>query len=275
MNRRHKILSGIFAAALFATTAHAYVVGEQGSVYPIREKSMTEVLTQNIDEKEMEKFKEITRKRIAKKLPKYRLPNAVQDLPPARDVAVFKVDMTYELPRDIKDAEGNVIYPKGYSFNPLKNMDEHGIAYPQVIVVINADMKEEIKWFRETFAAKTFPTKLLITNGHAYELAQDLGRPVYYLTKQVRATFMIERTPSLVYQPQGEHYMMVQEIPIEKSNKGEFDATQTSDIGIGPGSDPGLGDFEPKISSGGRSLGAFENHSGDQSEAGERQPDTN
>jgi hypothetical protein len=59
-------------------------------------------------------------------------PDNPVSLEPAKQNRTFKVHMSYTLEFDIPDGKGGVLYPKGYSFNPLDY-----VTYPGVLVVID------------------------------------------------------------------------------------------------------------------------------------------
>jgi conjugal transfer pilus assembly protein TraW len=46
-------------------------------------------------------------------------PEDIHHLPRATMDRIFLVDMTYTLDRDLLDGDGKVIYPRGFTFNPL------------------------------------------------------------------------------------------------------------------------------------------------------------
>jgi len=188
--------------------AYGCVVGSEGPTYKIAEEDLTEWIKRKAASIDAEKLKWQIQAKIKERLPKFRLPSAVSGLPAAKEEKVYKVDMTYTLPYDIKDLDGNIIYPKGYTFNPLQLMADKGIYYTQVLVIINAERKEEVEWFEKQFNDR-LNVKLLITDGYAYELAMKLKRPVYYLTKILKDKFLIEETPSVVFQQKGDVYMTV------------------------------------------------------------------
>jgi len=204
----HRFFIIILICLLNLPLAQAYVVGEAGQTYEIKERDFTEFIRAKAAAIDPNKLRQEFQEQIKKKLPEFRLPNAVAGLPPATEEKLYKVDMTYTLPYNIKDFEGNVIYPKGYTFNPLKVMADKGIFYTNILVIINGEREEEVKWFIKNFQ-NSLNVKLLITDGHAVELAKKIKKPVYYLTRILRDKFLIEATPSVVFQPKGDVYMVV------------------------------------------------------------------
>lgn len=125
----------ILVCLLNLPLAQAYVVGEAGQTYEIKERDFTEFIRAKAAAIDPNKLRQEFQEQIKKRLPKFRLPNAVAGLPPATEEKLYKVDMTYTLPYNIKDFEGNVIYPKGYTFNPLKVMADKGIFYTNILVI--------------------------------------------------------------------------------------------------------------------------------------------
>jgi len=218
MGNKARLLSLAATAAVILVlggpgAGKALEIGEQGQTYPIREKSMTEIFRDKARSLSQEDKEEL-QNRIRKQAQNYRLPNAVTGLPPADQREGHKVDLTYRLPYAIKGVDGRVIYPKGYSFNPLKRLAEKGLTYQKTLIVINGQREAEVQWFLENFEPKLPRNKLLITDGIAPKLAKRLERPVYYLTKRIKDKMMIEKTPSVVFQKDGEIYMRVETFPV-------------------------------------------------------------
>lgn len=135
----------------------------------------------------------------------FRPHDAVGGLPPADKDELYRVDLSFtvtpELAKAVTDINGASIYPEGLRVNPLKIMAEKGIGYPFILVVLNADRPAELRWFKDTGYNDDPRVKLLITDGYPYDLALELGRPVYQLSRGLRDRFQIRATPSLVFWP--------------------------------------------------------------------------
>jgi hypothetical protein len=96
---------------------------------------------------------------------------------------------TYTLEFDVRDAAGQVIYPKGFQFNPL----EH-ITLPYRIVVIAS---EHLEWAK----ARLKRTDMVILTRGDYERAsQVLERPTFLLDEKTKARLYIEFAPSIIEQ---------------------------------------------------------------------------
>lgn len=144
-------------------------------------------------------------------------PGELYNLPQATTDRTYQVDMTYTLNRDLTDADGKLIYPKGYTFNPLNYID-----FPGAIIVIDGANPNQVAWFKQTPYAENHQMKLLITDGLAPELIQTLQRPVFYLTEDIARRLQLQAVPSLIFQR--EKMMHVHEIKLsDKQQQGPYD----------------------------------------------------
>ncbi len=212
----------------------AVIVGSGGATYPIKERDMLEVIEERIATIDQEEFLQKLQDSIKAEAKVFRPKDAVSDLAIATKDRIFDVDLTYTVSQDVVDMYGKVIYPKGHTVNPLVELRNRGIPYPFVIVVLNAERKEELEWFRNTGLNDNPNVKLWISNGHAYELGQELRRPVYYLTQFIQKRFMVTETPTLIYWPQVQDYLKVKSVAVspavdkaqDDSAKEELEAIQ-------------------------------------------------
>lgn len=101
-----------------------------------------------------------------------------------RDVIPF-----FSLSFDIPDKDGNILYPKGYTFNPLEYM-----RLPQRLIVVN---DEQLEW---AFTQAETGDMVLLSSGNALEATRQVGRAVFKLEKQIRDRFDLKYVPSIVWQ---------------------------------------------------------------------------
>lgn len=101
-----------------------------------------------------------------------------------RDVIPF-----FSLSFDIPDKDGNILYPKGYTFNPLEYM-----TLPQRLIVVNG---EQLEW---AFGQAETGDMVLLSGGNALEATRQAGKPVFKLEKQVRDRLDLKYVPSIVRQ---------------------------------------------------------------------------
>lgn len=122
-------------------------------------------------------------------------PAKLQQLPRADQDRSFAVDMTYTLDNDLTDRNGNVLYPKGYRFNPLDYM-----SFTIGLVVIDGADPAQVKWFKESPYFSNHKMKLLLSDGYAQSLSSELNRAVFYLDKNIADRFQLGAVPCVVVQ---------------------------------------------------------------------------
>jgi conjugal transfer pilus assembly protein TraW len=173
-----------------APVSYASVVGSGGAVYPIHEKDALEELHERIKQVNWNRHLE----GLGRSIKAYR-PGTLHPLPKAREDRTFTVDLTYTLEFDIPDGSGGILYPKGYTFNPL---DYAGL--PNTLVFIDGEDTEQVAWFRNSGYAKNPRVMLLLTNGSHVSVSGKLQRPVFYATRQIAERFRLQAVPSVLYQ---------------------------------------------------------------------------
>ena len=181
-----------------AVVGNTYTIVEKDALSEIRKKAAQT----NWKEK-------INPEIIGKKIQSFR-PGDLRELKRAEKERKYTVDMTYTLEFDIPDGKGGILYPKGYTYNPLEYM-----FYPKVLVVINGDDKEQVEWFTSSQYYRDSKVKLLLSGSSFYDLALQFKRPVYYLSNVIADKFNLQSVPSIIFQ--NGRVMEVWEIAIEKS----------------------------------------------------------
>ncbi len=176
-----------------------------GIIYTITERDALEELEERV------KAVDWNKQLQSIKPTKYRPPN-LSDLPRARRSRIFQVDMRYTLEHDIVNDKGELLYPKGYTFNPLDNFE-----YKRTLVIINGDDPEQVKWFRSSPLRNKIDVSLFITQGASFELSKSINRPVYYATLPLVARFQLKAVPSIV-KAKGKN-MEIEEVAIQRSKE--------------------------------------------------------
>ena len=157
-----------------------------------------------------------------KAMDKKRLLNSAKNFKPtnlkkihtAKKHKTHTVNMAYTLNYDITDANGNIIYPRGYKFNPLDYVN-----YYKTLVIINAASPRHVEWLLSSGYVKDINTMVLITDGSYYDLMKRLKRPVYYANAELLERFQVGAVPAVVRQYG--NTMQTTEIPPEKTNNGK------------------------------------------------------
>ena len=183
----------VFVFLMFVSApVFAKDLGVIGVVYPIIEKDALDEIQSRA--KQINWGNYFSKDKIEKIIKNHK-PGDLKTLPKAKKDRIFSVDLTYALDFDIPDGSGNILYPKGYTFNPLDY-----VIFPNILVVIDGDDREQIDWFKGSKYAQDPSVMLLITEGSYWNLTEKLKRPVFYATSDILQKFQISNLPSVVYQ---------------------------------------------------------------------------
>jgi len=186
-----------------------------GNTHEFAEKDMLQAIQEHIEENKdqiMQRAEE--EKNKAKENVKNYQPKGLVALKPAMKDRVFYPNMSYVLDKDIVDANGKIIYQKGFTFKPLEYTK---LSYG--IVVINGKNPKELEWFKNSKYANTIAYRLLITDGSYYDLIKELNQQVFYCLPQITQRFKLQHTPSIVIQKGNK--MEVSEICLSCKSKQE------------------------------------------------------
>jgi len=221
-------LKNILIIALFIflcpnlAIASTHVLGAFGRTYSIIERDALEEIKEHASK--IDWHKHFNKEKAERAVKNYQ-PEKMTALPRATENRTFSVDMTYTLDFDIPDGKGGILYPKGYTFNPLDY-----VQLPNILVVINASDKKQVEWFESSQYINDYKTMCLITEGKFWTLSQELQKPVFYANKQIVERFKLKAVPSVVQQ-KGQ-YMEVKEFDVEsrKNNHNSPDDSISLDI---------------------------------------------
>jgi conjugal transfer pilus assembly protein TraW len=183
-------------------------LGSFGQTYPIAERDALKEIKERVAQVHWTKI--FTKEKTEKAVQNYRPDTPF--LPRAQKDNVRLVNMTYTLDVDIPDGKGGILYPKGYTFNPLDYVNFH-----KTLVIINGDDPDQVTWFTGSDYAGGFDSMLLLTGGSYYDLGKKLKRPVFYATADIVRRFQLGAVPSIVHQKG--RYMEVREIVLSKTKK--------------------------------------------------------
>jgi len=196
-------MAALTVLLIAVTSARATVIhdlGIVGKTYPVQEPDIVEEIRQ--------KAAKIKDNDLLQRLKTYQ-PASLHILPHATADKTFLLDMTYTLDRDLMDADGRIIYPRGYTFNPLDY-----ISFSGGLVVIDGQDASQVKWFRASPYFENYRARLLLSDGHAAELIETLQRPVFYLTDDIAERLKLQSVPSVVIQKKGK--LQVREFHVPK-----------------------------------------------------------
>ena len=120
-------------------------------------------------------------------------PANLHALPRATKDTTTMVDLTHTLEQDVQDANGQVLYPAGFTFNPLRYVSLSG-----ALVVIDGSDPEQVAWFKDSPYGSNRRALLLLSGGLAAALRDELRRPVAYLTEDIARRLQVRAVPSIV-----------------------------------------------------------------------------
>ena len=164
-------------------------LGTVGTTYPVIEPDVVSQLKERAITRMAEEHR-----LLAERMKNYQ-PADLHHLPRATENRTFLIDPTYTLDHDLKDGNGKILYPRGYTFNPLDY-----VPFAGGLVVIDPTDPAQVKWFQKAPYAEDHRLRLLITGGHAAALVKQLGRPVFYLTDEIADRLQLKAAPALIIQ---------------------------------------------------------------------------
>jgi conjugal transfer pilus assembly protein TraW len=179
----------VIALIIGATSVQAKVLGTFGMTYRISER---DALTEIEERSRQVDWNKVLDKR---KVENYQGPPDRMNLPRAKRNRIFPVDMTYTTEIDVPDGKGGILYPKGYTFNPLDY-----VTYPKTLVVINGNDPAQVKWLAASEYDKRLDVTLLLTEGNFGTVAQRVSRPVFYADRKIVERLKLKAVPSVIKQ---------------------------------------------------------------------------
>jgi len=198
------LVIAIFISISGGHASFARHLGTVGNVYPVVEPDALAEIREAAARVDWEKA--IDRQQKLTMIKKFR-PSDLHSLPVAKTDKSFLVDMTYTLDADIPDGKGGVLYPKGFAFNPLDY-----VKLSSLLVIIDAGDPQQIQWFKSSPYAEDYRTRLILSGGDFYDLAQELDRPVFYLVDTVARRLQLAAVPSVIRQE--DNMLQVREVRV-------------------------------------------------------------
>ena len=171
-----------------------------GKTYPIVEPDILEELRQKATGVDLETLRD--------QHDRYQ-PSNLHKLPHAAVDRVFTVDMTYTLDHNIQDEDGRLLYPHGFTFNPLQYATLTG-----GLVVVDGSDPQQVDWFKASPYFQDHRAILLLSDGYAPKLKSELQRSVYYLTHDIADRLHLKAVPSVVIEQ--DRTITVREVRLEE-----------------------------------------------------------
>ena len=134
-------------------------------------------------------------------------PANLHALPRAEKDMTTRVDLTHTLEQDLVDARRTILYPRGFTFNPLQYVSLSG-----ALVVIDGSDPEQVAWFKGSPYGANRRALLLLSGGLAAALRDELRRPVAYLTEDIAQRLQLRAVPSVVVER--DNQLMIREVSL-------------------------------------------------------------
>lgn len=181
-----------YGAACFATD---HIFGP-GASFPIVERDALEEIEERAAKADVEEYVNKTPRSEWSAWSGYRLPVAKESR--TRGFVPW-----YTLEFDITGPSGEVLYPKGFTFNPLQH-----VKHQQRIVIFKLDQLERIEPLLK-------PGDMLIADeGDVVAAAEKSGHHIYILNEKLANRLGVKVAPSIVEQ-KGTHFE-IREVELEK-----------------------------------------------------------
>lgn len=184
-----------------SASAEGYYLGRYGNVYDISEPDMLSEIQRKVKPLNIDELRNSSSTFQPKNI--VHLPRATRD-------NVFSVNMSYAIDHDITDGKGNLLYAKGFMYNPLKYVN-----YTGGIIAIDGTDPVQVEWFKKSKYFSNLRANLLLTDGIANQLGTELNRPVFYLTEDINKRLQFRSVPSIAVS--NGDVMDVREVLLEKS----------------------------------------------------------
>lgn len=184
-------------------------LGVYGETFPIKEKSLLEVIKAKLQALSMSgKLQEHQQIILKKAKEQLNRPPPVKNIHRTTTPRSFDWDPSITVPYDLKDHEGLVFHRKGAKINPL---DTHSFRCP--FLFVDGDDSEQVAWaIKQHQAAETsHKPKIILVQGAPFELSKKLNLPIYFDQSGVLVKkFGIAQVPARVSQK--EKILAIEEI---------------------------------------------------------------
>jgi conjugal transfer pilus assembly protein TraW len=196
--------SHFYLAALYALViatqvglAHAEDLGVIGKTYDIAERDLIEFMKDKL--RHMEKTGELAKRQTEYKnrvMSGIEHPKPIPGIQTTETTNTHYYDPSIVTDKDIADATGKILYPRGTRVNPLDY-----IGWNKYLLFVDARDVKQLAFSKRVTAASDRPVKLVLIAGAPLELMRKWKMPVYFdqggrLTRR----FAITQVPAIVRQ---------------------------------------------------------------------------
>ena len=165
--------------------------GTRGATFVILEEGFIKMIDKRLKKIDLLKEQEKIKAKIQKKIHRPAVTNVITR---AKSMRTFLYDPTFKLNQEIKLPNGQIVYPKGYTVNPL-------ILTPldKKLIFIDSDDQIQLDWIQKTNLAQK--DLVILVNGEPNKVSQILERTVYFdQHSQMTNKFGIKHVPAILQQ---------------------------------------------------------------------------
>lgn len=170
-------------------------LGTIGKTYKIIEPDLIETIKKMLEKKKASGELDKLNSDLRDNGKKYVANPPGKELPRAKINRAFAVDPTYTVKTDILKADGSVMYPAGYTYNPLDIKP-----LTRTLCFINGDDKEQFQWL-ENHCSNPLLYKRILVHGDYIKASEKTNVRLYFdQNGYLVSHFRIEATPAIVRQ---------------------------------------------------------------------------
>lgn len=115
------------------------------------------------------------------------------NLPTAKESRQYYFEPFAILPFEVKDKDGNILYPKGFKFNPLKYT-----TLPNQLIVLGSP--RHLQTISSASSLVSVDDTLLIANMDTRVFIKQTGRQAFLLTKEAIKRLGVKTVPAIISQ---------------------------------------------------------------------------
>ena len=184
--------------------ASAKDLGVHGSLFPIQEENLMEVIQRKLNT--MEKSGKIIQlnDHLQKKMKENaQNPQVVHKLPRAIKTIATLFDPSISMPDDIKDHKGRIVISAGTRVNPLDYLN-----WGEPLILLDGTDTEQVEWAQKTTG------KWILTKGNPFKVGKEADRWVYFDQGGIIVKkFNIQHLPARISQK--DKHLLIEEISID------------------------------------------------------------
>ena len=168
----------LFAMLLFSLSpiAHAEELGVVGPIYDIAEPDLLEVIKSRLGR--MEKTGELARKQAEYRdhvIGAVEKPKPVPGLKATTAKRTYFIDPTWTLDRDIRSADGALLFARGQKVNPLDHT-----SLREKLVFFDGRDRRQVSFARQMLRNQDRAVKPIMVAGEPLNLMRDWKRQIFY-----------------------------------------------------------------------------------------------